>query len=222
MILILTVAADTVMASSNFFEYKAKIGDEKTFEYKKFFYEGKTEHKYEAMVDDGTKTNITTKKGLTFTIKITTINDTRGPYCTYPGYFPRAPAAYGKTVIHGITLEEMPLIDLYLIPITDDQTVWDEWVRNMTIDHEGFYRHPIVEEKSIQMEGNGSNHFGKSKWDRQTGWLKSLYLIDKATNGTVIREIEISEASKHSLFGFGFIFFLTTLLVIGIVYRHRN
>ena len=162
-----------------------KVGDEKTYQIDKYLYYGASTHTYTVKLQNGTTTNITVKKGLTFALRVCNVTP---------------PNIYKQYIIQGQTTEcviEGPpdhLFDIEVFTISSRSYYQDR----AKLSGESLHGNIYTEKHSMTTFIPVTTWYGQYSYDITTGWTTSN--IEKAIyeNGTLFYDIEISQVSNSN------------------------
>ncbi|MHA2370045.1 MAG: hypothetical protein ACXADX_14620 [Candidatus Hodarchaeales archaeon] len=224
-------------------EWKAAVGDSKDYKFLKV-YDVWPPLEDEIRLDNGSLVNITYAVDTTYTVTITSINNTFGDPL-YGGLI----FAYTKGTYGEYTIAEGKTINLF--KTTDNQTYWEEWAAEETdtsgtdyhdeywVEGDMLYYHNYHKYGSIPGLGEGSvgHTIRKSSW--KTGWVVHYYNNWTDADGTLLEEWEWQEVSDippesssaesseessedSGIPGFSMLPLFATMLIMSALYRRRK
>lgn len=192
----------------------------------------------EYLLDDGSRINITRSAGVTFTVTITSLNDT----------FYDPPLAFTKISYQGHTLAEtrrialmlpfIPWFTSFLFKTTDNQTYWEEWCVEKTdtqypddshtywVEEERLYRHTFH-----RFGPPNTDYTTHELWtyNWKTGWLVSHYQNYSNPAGSLLSEMEFRDlsaitttSSDSGTPGLGVLSLLSMMLVAAVIVHRRK
>ena len=166
-----------------------KVGDKKTYQIDKYFYFGASSHTFTVKLQDGTTTDITLKKGLTFTLRI--CNES-------------PPDIYKQYIIHNQTTECLivgppDLLSVYIFSITN-KSYYQELVNRYS------YLYTLNGNVFTNTTNITTSLFSQYivyiylyvSFDITTGWTTSSIDKEVFDNGTLFYDLEISQVTNNN------------------------
>ena len=204
--LMMFLSFTTLLGSSqSTLSYKVKTGDKNSYTIDKLSSIDSTSGMDHLFTwSDGTSSNVTLKKGVTFSIEVCNFTSSGHPLV--------------KEHINGKTstcMESFP----YVSDVADNTSYYQNYVNKNSSLYQ-FSNNVFT--AIVEYHYETFTDFRQQSWDITTGWLtKGTYKII-ATNGTVLFEEIISQGAGSSTPGFDFMIFSGSIVVLVLITKRRK
>ncbi len=194
-------------------EYKVKMGETKTYEWKKYMNDGKSESEMMTVDTEDGEVEVITKKGARWSLEVTAVNET---------------GAYGKYTIEGATGRDVRSLSSdeifrFVMPTTNNVTYWTEWVKEANTNDGVAYS--ITEDLLVmeRLSEDDPTYKLAYTYNWKTGWLVRLHYRYEEPEG--LSEYLLEEVTDEKTpFGLSFPLLVPVLVFIGagLIYRSKK